>query len=168
MTGRVSVGMARLAVCKAGEAEVLATHALGSCVGLTLYDPVAKVGGMLHFMLPAPARGAQLKEGNHMYGAVSIPIMFKQAYALGAQKSRLIVCGAGAAEMIKGRGDAVRIGQRNRTMLRKILWKNGIRLSGEAMGGDKPRTMFMELATGKVVIAQGGAESVLWSNSRAA
>ena len=62
----------------------------------------------------------------------------------------------------------IRIGQRNRTMLRKILWKNGIRLSGEAMGGDKPRTMFMELATGKVVIAQGGAESVLWSNSRAA
>ncbi len=89
------VGVADMKVSRQPE-EVLVTHALGSCLGVAVYDPVARVGGILHFMLPDssldPAKG---QSHPHMFADTGLPQLFRECYRLGAQKSRLRVKVAG-------------------------------------------------------------------------
>ena len=160
MSERRVVRMADLAVL-GGDGQ-LVTHALGSCLGVSVFDPRTGVGGLVHFMLPAPARGQVVPEGSFLYGSSAVPALFRRAYELGAAKERLVVCSAGAAEMIDS-GEEVRIGSRNRTLLRKLLWKNSVVLDAEDTGGKEARTMSLSLPDGKVVITKGGVEHVLWS-----
>ena len=69
--------------------DVLVTHALGSCIGVAIYDPVAVVGGMLHFMLPDSSVNPQRAvESPWMFANVAIPQFFSRVYELGAIKSR--------------------------------------------------------------------------------
>lgn len=136
----------------------LSTHALGSCIGLTVFDPLARVGGMLHFMLPSPAAGSdgsRIDVGPHGYGSTAVPALFRAAYALGADKERMIVCAAGGADRIGGE-DGLRIGARNFAMLRKLLFKNGIKIAAADVGGDVSRNMTLDLTTGAVDITSAG------------
>ncbi len=142
--------------------KTLITYALGSCIGVTVYDPVLHIGGMLHYMLPKPPRG-EAPEGSkiNMYGATGIPLLFRKLYDLGAEKSRLIVCAAGAAEVIDDSGTFT-IGARNRTMMRKLFWKNDIVLAAEDTGGKQARTMSLRLSDGAVTIRSMGKDVTLW------
>jgi len=117
---------------------------------------------MLHFMLPKPARGEK-PEGQKlfMYGASGIPELFHRVYELGAEKSRLIVCAAGAAEVIDDSGTFT-IGARNRTMMRKLFWKNDIVLAAEDTGGKLARTLAVSCVDGEVTVKSMGKEAVLW------
>lgn len=138
----------------------LVTHALGSCIGITIYDAAAGVGGLLHFMLPKPQKNA----GPHkpyMYGSEAIPALFREAYQLGAKKERLVVCAAGAA-MLLGKEGGLQVGKRNRTMMRQLFWKNDIVLAAEDTEGDRARTMSLDLATGEVSIRMHDGLKVLW------
>lgn len=161
MTGRTTVSIAHLAVMT-GKSGELVTHSLGSCIGVTLFDPVAKVGGLLHFMLPMPGGKNESAAGPGMYCSDGVPLLFKTAYAQGAEKSRLIVCAAGGAQMIDTR-PGLAVGQRNRTILRKLLWKNSVVLAAEDTGGNAPRTMSLDLATGRVSVSLGSTSTTLWS-----
>ncbi len=156
------VGVADL-VLASQAGEVITTYALGSCIGITVYDPVAKVGGMLHFMLPQPPAQARSKadENPHMYASTGIPLLFRKVYELGAQKERIIVCAAGAAEVIS-HGKMFAIGQRNRTMMRKIFWKNGVAIAAEDTGGTVARTMVLDTETGIVRIKEKSEAKILW------
>src|SRR5579872_6229434 len=130
--------------------HVLITYALGSCVGLAIYDPVARVGGLLHFMLPgAPSGSAESRRSPWMYADSGIPLLFREAYEHGAQKARLRVCAAGGAQIMDESG-VFNIGQRNCVALRRILWKAGVMLSAEDTGGSDARTMRLEIASGRV------------------
>lgn len=154
---RIVVKIAEAAVLT-GKSGRMVTHALGSCIGLTVFDPVARVGGMLHFMLPNPGKAAgpkPLDVGPHAYGSSAVPALFRAAYALGADKDRMVVCAAGGAERLGGE-DGLRIGARNWAMLRKLLWKNGITLYGSDVGGDASRNLSLCLATGHVEVTSGG------------
>ncbi len=72
--------------------DVLVTYALGSCICLAVYDPQAKVGGLLHFMLPdSSLDAAKAKETPAMFADTGIPLLFKSCYAQGAEKKRMIV-----------------------------------------------------------------------------
>ncbi len=138
------------------------TYALGSCIGITIYDPNVKIGGMLHFMLPQPGKENKRTDLNpFMFGSTGIPSLFKHCYSLGAVKERLIVCAAGGAEVMT-HGKAFAIGDRNRTIMRKIFWKNNIILAAEETGGNDARTMVLDLETGEVRLKIRGKESVLW------
>lgn len=161
-TARVVVGVSDLAVTKRPGA-LLITYALGSCIGVTLYDPVARVGGMLHFMLPMSTNSPEKAQTNPaMFGDTGIPQLFRAAYEQGAKKERLIVCAAGGAEILND--DAYfKVGHRNRTLLRKIFWKNNILLAAEDTGGMHSRTLSLALDTGVVTIRSQGAERILWS-----
>ena len=98
--GKIVVGVADLAVTADREATLI-THALGSCIGVTVYDPIAGVGGMLHFMLPNSKLGRDKADMNPaMFADTGIPLLFKECYRLGAAKHRIMVCAAGAAEVI--------------------------------------------------------------------
>ena len=158
---KIVVGVADLQVARDPSKSII-TYALGSCIGVTLYDPVAKVGGMLHFMLPESTVSVEKAAANPaMFGDLGMPILFDKVIAAGAKRERLIVCAAGGAEVLADDGH-FRIGSRNRTVLRKILWKLNILLAADDTGGQHSRTMTLRLADGGITIRSQGKESALW------
>jgi chemotaxis protein CheD len=159
---RLTIGVSDLQVSADPEA-VLVTHALGSCIGVTVYDPDARVGGMLHFMLPSGRQNPEKAKANPaMFGDSGIPLLFRRCYELGAKKERIVVCAAGGAEVMNDNGQ-FKIGSRNRTVLRQLFWKNNILLAAEETGGNISRTMQLELDSGRVTIRNKGQEHLLWS-----
>jgi chemotaxis protein CheD len=141
--------------------EVLVTHALGSCIGVTLYDPEAVVGGILHFMLPDGSVNPQRAQENPwMFATTGIPLFFQQAYELGAVKSRLIVKVAGGAQFLDDK-EFFAIGERNHTALRKVFWQNGVLIKGEHVGGTISRTLYMDMSSGRVWFTTAGQETEL-------
>ncbi len=129
---------------------MLVTYALGSCIGLAIWDPVKRVGGILHSLLPKssldPKKAAMQPA---MFLDTGVPLLFRTCYAAGAEKKRLIVKAAGGAHIDGGPG-SFQVGRRNVTMLRRILWKNGVLLAGEDLGGTLSRTLSLEIGTGRV------------------
>ena len=141
--------------------DTIVTHALGSCLGLTVYDPVAQVGGMLHAMLPLSRINPQKAEANpFMFVDTGVPKLFKEIYGMGGQKARLVVKAAGCAQPL-GKNEMFKIGERNYTILKKLLWKNGMLLSAEDIGGMTSRTVRFDLSTGQTIISSKGLESEL-------
>ncbi len=82
--------------------DIIVTHALGSCVGIAIYDPSAQVGGILHYMLPQSKIDSNKAQNNpYMFGDTGIPELFTQAYKLGATKENLRVVMAGGAQVFE-------------------------------------------------------------------
>jgi len=136
--------------------DVIITCALGSCIGVAVYDPVAGVGGLLHYMLPDSALDEKrAKENPAMFADTGIPLLFKSCYALGAQKKRMIVKAAGGASILEDTS-FFRIGQKNIMAMRKIFWKNNVMITSEDTGGNYNRTVRLEMATGKMFIRTSG------------
>lgn len=141
--------------------QVLATYALGSCIGLSVYDPVVVVGGLLHFMLPdSTIDSVRGRENPYMFADTGIPLLLQTVYGKGASKRRLVVQAVGAAQMMDPR-NVFEIGKRNYQALRRILWKAGILLHTEAIGGVKSRTVRLEIGTGRVWLQEGGEQREL-------
>jgi len=138
--------------------DVLVTYSLGSCIGLTLYDPAAGVGGMVHCMLPLsrinPAKAGQ---NPAMFVDTGVPALLEKLFALGAERERLVANVAGAATLLDER-KLFRIGERNHTILRKTLWRNDILIAGADVGGTVARTMCLRMSTGQTTIRSGGRE----------
>lgn len=150
---RTVVGVSDLRVSD-NAGETIVTFALGSCLGVVVYDPVAKVGGLLHVMLPlskADPEKAQKKPA--MYVDTGLTQLFKGIYKLGAHKENVVISVAGGASMKQAGGDDYfKIGKRNFTTLRKLLWKNGYMITNQDVGGNKSRTMALRMADGQVTI----------------
>lgn len=148
--------------------SLLVTYALGSCIAVMIYDPLVRVGGMLHFMLPdSSIDGLNAGQRPFMFADTGIPQLFRKAYAMGADKKRLIVRLAGGAQVMDDHG-VFDIGKRNYTATRKILWKAGVMTQGEAVGGTTSRTVRLEVATGTTWLrGAGGIEQELGAPSRA-
>lgn len=153
MDATVGIGEMKLS---ADKSDTLITYSLGTCLGLTIYDPVAGVAGMIHCQLPLSninTEKASVKPA--MFIDTGVPKLFEAAYALGGQKKRMIVKIAGCNS--GGTSEQVfRIGERNHIMIRKLLWKNGVFISGEDIGGTLSRTMSINIAAGDVTIKSGG------------
>jgi len=149
------VGIGDCKVSKQAD-DVLVTHALGSCIAVIIHDPVAKVAGLLHYMLPESSLDAE-KAGQRpfMFADTGIPMLFKSAYQLGALKSRMIVMAAGGAQMLDPNG-TFNIGQRNHTAMRKIFWKAGVIVHKEEIGGTSSRTVRIDVASGRVQLRTSG------------
>jgi chemotaxis protein CheD len=156
---QIVVGVADMKVSNQQE-QVLVTHALGSCIGVAIYDPVARVGGILHFMLPEssldPAKG---QENPFMFADTGLPRLFRECYSLGAQKVRLLVKVAGGSQVL-GNQEHFQIGRRNYAALRKIFLKNNVLINKEDVGGTKARTLFLEVGTGNVWIKVMGRDTI--------
>ena len=138
--------------------DIVVTHALGSCIGIAIHDPVAHVGGILHFMLPDSSVSPERAASNPlMFATTAIPAFFREAYALSAVKQRLVVKVAGGAQMLDAEG-IFSIGKRNHTMMRKIFWQQGILVKAEHVGGTISRTLYLEIGSGEMWIVTGGKE----------
>lgn len=134
---------------------VVVTHALGSCIAVAVHDGVAGVGGMLHFMLPSPE--LVRTEGNPFRCAqTGIPLLLNRAYALGADKRRLSVYLAGGAQMMD-QISHFNVGGRNHTAARQVLWKLGLPIAAERVGGNVFRTVGLDMRTGRFWVQERGA-----------
>jgi chemotaxis protein CheD len=136
---------------------------------MTVYDPATAVGGMLHFMLPDsnidPARRAATP---FKFADTGIPLLLTQVGNLGGLKRRLVVWITGGAQMMDASG-VFDIGKRNYQALRKILWKAGVLVHAEAVGGTISRTVRLEIATGRFLLREGGGvEREMTASSSAA
>lgn len=157
------VGMADLKVSASPNDRII-TYALGSCLGVVVYDAVAGVGGMLHVMMPESEIDPNKAKANpYMFVDTGIPQLFKQAYALGAKKERIEVRVAGGAYQGDDEHmDRFQIGKRNFIALRKLLWKNGVMIKASDVGGvQRSRTMALAMGSGDVTVKCNGVETVL-------
>ena len=135
---------------------VLVTYSLSSCIGLAIHDSVAQVGGMLHYMLPESSLdGRKAQKNPYMFGDTGIPLLFKEAYKLGAKKNRLRVIVVGGAQILDQKG-LFNIGKRNYTTLRKLFWKNNVMTDFEDVGGNVNRTLKLEIKTGQAWLKISG------------
>jgi len=132
--------------------DVLITYALGSCIGVAVYDPLVRVGGLLHFMLPDSNLDVDKAKANPaMFADTGIPLLFKSCYRLGAEKHRMVVKVAGGASILDDT-NFFRIGQKNLTALRRIFWKNNILIDGEDTGMNHNRIISLRIADGVVKV----------------
>ena len=151
------VGVADMKV-SSEKGDQIVTHALGSCLGIVIHDPVAGVGGIFHVMLPNASVNPEKAQKNPlMFVDVGTSLFFKEAYAAGAVKKRLVVKVAGGASL-GSKEDFFAIGKRNFVVLRKLFWKNGIMIAAHDVGGKVSRTVHLDVDSGKTVLVSNGQE----------
>jgi chemotaxis protein CheD len=159
-----------IADCKvrAGAGTDLVTYALGSCVAVVIYDPVAVVSGLLHLLLP----DSRLQPGEAIrnpfkFADTGIPELFHEAYRQGAEKRRLHVYLVGGSTLSDQNG-VFAVGAKNITAARKILWRAGVFIHGEATGGAVSRTVRLSGSSGEVFIRVPGEQESLLARSAGA
>ena len=147
----IRVGMADYKVGKAPATVI--SYGLGSCIGISLYDPQQKVGWLLHIMLPdsTQARGS---DNPAKFADTGLPLMLKDVLALGASKTRLVAKIAGGAQMFAfaNATDVMRVGARNAEAAKKMLKDLGIKLIAEDTGGTYGRTVSSNLDNGDYIV----------------
>lgn len=134
--------------------ETIITYALGSCLGIAIYDPSVRVGGLLHVMLPdSKADTEKAAKKPAMYVDTGLSLILDKIYELGAKKRNLIISVAGGASMKrKGKSDYFKIGKRNFIAFRKFLWKNEFLIANQEVGGSISRTMTLRIADGAITV----------------
>jgi chemotaxis protein CheD len=125
--------------------EVLVT-VLGSCIACCMRDPITKVGGMNHFLLPD---GSNAHEAPNRYGAYSMEQLINDILKKGAVKSRLEVKVFGGGNVIKS---SAMIGDKNVNFIRDYLKQEGLRIAQEDLGGTSPRRIHYYPETGRVMM----------------
>lgn len=152
---KVVVGLADFAVSNS-QNVILTTYALGSCLGIAIYDPIVRVGGLLHIMLPDsgidPVKAAAKPA---MFVDTGVPALFRAAYELHADKHRIQIYVAGGAQIMDNSG-FFNIGRRNYDALTALLAKHGLHIHAEEVGGMVNRTLYLNLATGVVSLKVSG------------
>ena len=146
---RFMVAMADLMVSQ-DQSLTLCTFPLGACLGIAIYDPVIKVGGILHSMLPDSSIGpkrAAARPG--MFLDTGLARLLANAEALKVKKENLLVYVAGASEILD-ETTFFNLGKRNYTVLAGLLARHGVTIYAEDVGGRANRTMQLNLATGEV------------------
>ncbi|RIX51803.1 chemotaxis protein CheD [Paenibacillus nanensis] len=147
----VKVGMADLNI--AADGAVLKTTGLGSCVGLTLFDPICKVAGMAHVMLPSSSIARESQMNIAKYADTAIPELLERMKAAGARVERMEAKMAGGAQMFAlGGSDTLRIGPRNVESCTEMLNQFGIPIKAQDTGGNYGRTIEFDSEKGILVI----------------
>jgi chemotaxis protein CheD len=152
---KVIVGIADMAVSN-NPNIILTTYSLGSCIGIAVYDPVVRVGGLAHCMLPEasldPAKGAS---NPAMFVDTALPALFRAACELKADARRVKIYLVGCAQIMDSTG-FFNIGKRNYRAAIDLLTRNQIRVEAEHVGGFVNRTMNLSIATGGVSLKISG------------
>ncbi|MFV0342286.1 MAG: chemotaxis protein CheD [Anaerocolumna sp.] len=155
MSTVIKVGMADLNICAAPNS--ITTLGLGSCVGIILYDPMKKLAGMVHIMLPDSSK-IKNNENKAKFADTGIEELIARLVKAGANRSRLVAKIAGGAQMFafSSNNDMLRIGERNIEASKSILKSLGIRLLAEDTGLNYGRTIEFFPETGELYIKSVG------------
>ncbi len=137
----------------------LAAYGLGSCVALAVWDPVARLAGMIHVLLPEP-----IKEGDTAvtrYASTGVPHLLREMEAAGGRRGRWRLVAAGGAQMLKAlarSGNGAGIGERNVQVVTTTIQCEKLVLAATDFGGVAGRTLSMDTATGQIFVrTTGGA-----------
>ena len=136
-----------------GADDVLVTIGLGSCVAIMLHDAEARIGGLAHVLLPSPALSRA--DGNPAkFPQSAVPRLLELMRAAGARPERVTGRLAGGASMFAMLAPlgTLQMGERNLVAARQALSSNGVRLIGEAVGGDFGRTVRLRVRDGAVEV----------------
>ena len=151
MSKVIKVGMADLNICKSP--DIITTIGLGSCIGLTFYDPVSKIGGLVHYMLPD---STQMRNNSNIakFADTGIDELLKRVLRAGANRTRLVAKIAGGAKMfsVSGSSNVSNIGERNALAAKEKLRQLRIRLIAEDTGLNYGRTVELHCETGDFYI----------------
>jgi chemotaxis protein CheD len=151
----IVVGMADLKATKAP--GILTTLGLGSCIGIALYDPQAKVAGLAHIMLP-DSKTIHNNSNKAKFADTAIVELIREMERLGARKSNMKAKIAGGAQMFafNATNESLRVGDRNTEATKVTLRANGIPLTGEECGANFGRTVELYADDGKFLIKAVG------------
>ena len=160
---RVVVGVGDMAVSNLGQVTI-STYALGSCIGVVVYDPTLKAGGILHLMLPdstiSPAKAASQPA---MFADTGLPLLFRAFIGLRAERRNLRILLAGGAAVLQGE-DSFKIGARNAEAAKKFMQNNGLYVKFTELGGQLNRTIHLEVTSGRVTMKMpNGTEDFMLS-----
>jgi len=138
-------------------ADTIVTHALGSCIAVCLWDAVAGVGGILHFLLPdSRINAARAQAQPATFADTGIPLLFEAATRLGLRKNRATAKLIGGADSgLTGGSGQFDVGKRNILAARSLLWKAGQLVNAESVGGAMARTVRLRLADGRLIVTSG-------------
>jgi chemotaxis protein CheD len=147
MVDLVKVGMADYKIGR--DPASIISYGLGSCVGIALFDPITKIGGLAHIMLPDSTQ-ARSTENLAKFADTAIPKMLEEMIHAGAVRSRVTAKIAGGAQMFTfaNATDIMRVGERNTASVKIVLKKIGLLLLAEDTGGNYGRTVELKLNTG--------------------
>lgn len=140
---------------------VLTCVGLGSCIGIAMYDPIARVGAMGHMVLPDSTAARSAPVGAKFVD-IAVPLLLGALSAAGAEMRRLKIYLGGGAQVLQaaGAGNSLNIGERNAEAAHQRLAALGLTVTGEDLGGSKGRTMRLTMATGRVTVAASGGPEV--------
>ena len=139
--------------------DMLITYALGSCLGITVYDFKLKRAGLLHCMLPDSSMDRNKAAGNPcLYVDSGMKLLLNDFYRNGSSKNNLIIrVAGGSSSKVNDEEDFFKIGHRNFVSLRKYLWNEGLMLKAYDIGGYGSRTVTLEVESGKMLIKSKGS-----------
>lgn len=160
MNDKLVVGIADMKMAR--QEGMLITYALGSCIGICLYDPLIQLAALVHIMLPLnmeTGRKSPLK-----YADTGIRETLRQMEMQGAARSRIVAKIAGGARMfeVAGGGNLGNIGQRNIESTHMVLRREGIRLLREDVGGTVARTLLFDVASGQACVRSYGKPELIF------
>ena len=147
MMERQNIGIADMKLAR-GQGT-LVTYALGTCIGICLWDPLLKIGALVHIMLPINMETNRTSP--FKYADTGIRLTISKMEFMGAKRTRIIAKIAGGAKMfnVPANSNLGNIGQRNIESVHQVLRQEGIRLLKEDVGGSAARTLFFDVATGE-------------------
>ena len=157
MNEMIKVGMADLNICVSPNA--ITTLGLGSCVGIILYDPIRKIAGMVHIMLPDSTKIIN-NENKAKFADTGIDLLIRRMLDIGADRRVLIAKIAGGAQMFafSNNSDMMRIGERNVEATKLKLAQLGIGIRAEDTGANYGRTIEFYPENGQLLIKSVGKE----------
>lgn len=146
MSKNITIGISDLNVTKAP--DVLVTYALGSCVGICLYDAKITVAGLSHIMLPNSKDIAGSTSNKHKFADTAIVELIELMERQGCMRRRIVAKIAGGAQMFAGSSGSFNIGERNVAAVKQILASLSIPIVAQETGANFGRTVFFNAATG--------------------
>ncbi len=152
---RCDVGIGRMIVSDDPQ-DLLAALNLGSCLGVAVYDPKLRCGGLIHCLLPlSKSDPAKAEAQPYLYVDTGVSRLIEALIQKGSNKRSMLIYAAGGSA-ISDTSRVFEIGSRNITILRKLLWKNNMLLKASDVGGDCSRTVTLSIATGEVLVKKDG------------
>lgn len=132
--------------------DQIITYSLGSCLGITFYDPIHHIGGMIHLMQPNSTIESYNKSINsYKYVDTGVPLILNQLEKMGLDKKKTEIKVAGASQLLDSKG-IFNIGKKNFEALQNLLMSQQLWISAHDIGGTITRTLTLYIGTGRVEI----------------
>ncbi len=127
---------------------------LGSCIGITLWDPEVNIGGLVHCLLPSSPGSGDEKAPPGKYIETALPALMDALIQKGAQRKRMEVKIFGGSTMFRdlATGPVGGLGERNIQTAKQVVKDAGLNPKGICLGGEKGRMIWLDLETGIVTV----------------